>query len=208
LQLPLLYGSIDLEPNITGQDINGVIISDNQFKQGPVVAQTDINSTFWFDEPFSVTGAIIQCGVQSTGHQGARTRGAVVVNNTFENGIISSYAYFPWNQISNNTFKIGTITMAADEDVNALSGTVVSGNTAESAGGGTGFILVSGQIANCSFVNNTVLDGNPCVHIFPQHKYARFDQINTFIGNFPLVSGDINSQSIVIKADTISKTGK
>jgi hypothetical protein len=205
-----IYGSIDLEPNITGQYIGCVKTHDNDFLLGHVTAQSSIGTAYWYDEPIGLSGgSSLDCAVKLQGVAGAPIIfGNAVYDNHFEAGTITSSYSYVFDRITNNTFDTGLISMAIDNVVGSMVNTLVAGNSARGViGSNTAFIVLNGQVANSVFANNTLFKSGSytCIKIGVASVGPAFDQGNTFVNNQAIggtagISGTTNASSKILNA--------
>ena len=165
----LIYGTIDLEPNLDGQHLVNILVSNNQFLSGHVDAQAKIGNTSWYDEPFidraSPAASVLPQGVNITGSPGSPTiSNVVVMGNTFERGVIRMGNIYIMDVI-NNVFEHGLIVVGDPSGSNYTHHACVKNNVAKRpCPGERCFIKLDGQTAFSEFSGNTCeIDGGYCI---------------------------------------------
>lgn len=184
-----IYGYIDLEPNLSEQNIVSALIHDNNFLSGWVQPQSNIGKDYWYDEPLGSEGdpgavEYLQ-KVQITGRQGSPIiRRNKVYNNTFENGLIEMANIYVFDVI-NNTFGKGLIEIGDVSGTNNTNGVLVEGNRANSPRDGENtFIKLTGNVSFSQFINN--------VCVVPSGYCITDDGPNTGDNGRNYFSGNIN----------------
>lgn len=158
----VIYGAVDLEPNLDGQHIVNTHIYDNSFRSGFVTAQSVIGTDYWYDEPINLSGgSVIDQYIHITGVPGSPIiAGNKVVDNSFEEGYIQESGPYIFDKVVDNTFIKGQIRVGSTSGSNYTEKLNVSANTAQSPlAGETCFIRLDGGVALSVFDDNTGVTG-------------------------------------------------
>ena len=159
----IIYGGIDLEPNLDNQYLQNVTIRDNDFRNGNVTAQATIGTAYWYDEPLNVSGgSVITQYVTCNGVASAPIVSNIIVeDNTFETGTILTYNVYKIDRIADNYFNEGQIVVGNTSGTNYTPYITVSNNTAINfLSGQSTFIQLNGECQWCDFINNTIKVGD------------------------------------------------
>ena len=157
----VIYGGVDLEPNLDGQHLVDIAIYSNQFKSGHVTAQGTIGTSYWYDEPINLTGgAIIDQAAYATGVAGVPVVARCVVqNNTFEYGTIVDGNVYKFDFVGGNSFTSGQIISGSTSGSNTTASRVIVNNQAISPlTGQTTFIRLDGNHYYSYFADNRAGD--------------------------------------------------
>lgn len=157
IQNNIIYGGVDLEPNLNSQHIVDVSISDNQFKSGNVTAQSTIGTNYWYDEPIVTTGGSrINQKITLTGTPGTPiVSSCVVFNNTFEYGYISFANIYKFDSIDGNYFAKGQIIAGHTSGTNYTSDINILNNIASNPlDSETTFIRLDGLVYYGNYSDN------------------------------------------------------
>jgi hypothetical protein len=211
-----IYGSIDLEPNISNQYIASVRINQNRFSTGHVTPQSVIGTAYWYDEPTAITGGSqLSNNVSLQGVAGAPLiSGNVVEGNDFElTTIVASYVY-RWDRIADNTFQAGLIQLAVDNVAGSMTNTQIARNISYGVvGANTSFILLNGQVANCLFADNVLYKSGAyyCIKVGVNSIGPAFDQQNVFTNNLAIggsgsITGSTNANTLIAADSNVNGT--
>ena len=143
----VIYGGIDIEPNVSGQLVVDVSVHNNKFVKGPVTPQAVIGTDYWFDEVVDNNGTLIQGFVTMTGSDATTHRGNSCKSNTFECGYIQGYNK-GFADISGNVISQGNIYVAT-----ALNN-VVKDNVFNDVIDTTACIILYGSCSHGVFTGN------------------------------------------------------
>lgn len=207
----LIIGSVDLEPNLTGQYIVRCKIDDNIFSAGHVTPQSTIGADYWHDEPTALTGGTeINNDIKLQGVAGAPIiEGNTCNNNTIESGRVLTGRDYEFESVNNNTFKYGVIQLGNDSNFGSTTIGSVQGNTTRFVyPGSTGFIDINGQVSDSLIAGNASQDASlPCVSVGVASVGPAYDQGNVFKDNLSNSAntyvGTFNKSSVVRGAEKI-----
>jgi hypothetical protein len=155
----ILYGQIDLEPNLNSQNLVNIHTYDNDFRSGNVTAQPTIGTAYWYDEPINLSGGtVIQQAISNNGTPASPTvSGCIVEENTFESGTIFHYNVYKFDRIVGNDFQVGRIIAGSTSGSNNTTEIFVKNNTAFAClGAATEFIQLNGYHTYCTFSDNSI----------------------------------------------------
>ena len=155
----ILYGVIDLEPNLNRQHLVNIHTYHNDFRSGNVTAQPMIGTAYWYDEPINLSGgSVITQGVSNNGIPGLPiVSGCTVEENTFEYGTIFHYNVYKFDRIVGNTFQVGQILSGSTSGANNTAFTYIENNKAFGVlPGETTFIKLNGLHTYANFINNSI----------------------------------------------------
>ncbi len=158
----LIYGNLDFEPNLNGQNLVAINVHDNQFRSGNVTAQAVVGSAYWYDEPINLSGgSVIDQTITITGVAGAPVCFMnTVVNNTFQYGLILHQNAYTFASIDDNVFQAGLIVTGDTSGANNTNAVSITNNIAYSPRTAeTTFIKMSGMHTYGLFANNRAING-------------------------------------------------
>lgn len=195
----LIYGEVDLEPNVDGQYLYHISVSDNQFHSGPVSAQSVIGTAYNYDETVVVPGGVginIPGGIFVTGVAGTPiVQSVTLARNTFERGTITCISTPYQCDIVGNSFHEGLIQVSATSGTGNVDFARVEGNSTRFPyPGETTFIKLKGGVTFGSFVSNgAAIAGG---YVIAQEAGVNADQgRNVFLQNVnrsPTAAGALN----------------
>jgi hypothetical protein len=165
----VIYGVIDLEPNLDGQHLVDCTVEDNRFLAGPVVPLAGLRRG-QYHAVEAVTGAAtrgavpIEGGVRFTGIPGRPVvRNNVVRGNELELGTVSVQNPYV-ARIENNVFRRGGIRVGDRSGANYTAGVTIERNRTERVlAGRSSFITLAGRVAASEFLDNAVDDAGAAV---------------------------------------------
>lgn len=183
----LIYGVVDLEPDINGQWMYHIYVRHNTFHSGPVTPQSTIGTTYWHEEPIvdpGVGGSVIDGAITFTGVATTLNTGEIYfVQNSFERASISCVTLAVYVcGIMGNTFNEGLIFLGGSGQSITFAH-VANNATKFPYPGQTTFIRLDGLISNGMFFHNIasvaggyVIDNGP--------GSSGDNGNNLFLGNF------------------------
>lgn len=193
-----IYGSVDLEPNLSDQVIVNCKISNNHFSNGKVVPQDVIGTDYWHDELITTSGlgALINNDIKLQGVAGAPIiSGCSVSDNTIDNGEVRCSRMYEFDVIADNNFTDGAIAIGSDDGLGSTKNISITGNNANGVvAGRNGFIELLGATADCLISNNTLTLAGDCVFIGVPSVGPDFDQGNAFVNNKAPIGNDITGK--------------
>ena len=157
----LIFGSGDCEPDVDGQVLRQIKIENNDFKNGPVIAQVAIGDDYNFDEQVVDRGTVgssdVPCLLVINGIPGNPViDGVLFKDNSFEIGTITALLAYAAD-IIDNTFDQGLILLGSTAGANETKDMEIIGNSAKALHAGqTAFIRFDGLVSFCRFINNSV----------------------------------------------------
>jgi hypothetical protein len=161
----VIYGDIDIEPNVNAQRLINIDVSGNQFQSGyvtPVIPGA--TSTFWQDEALGIPGGggtIIPQAVQLSGIPASPVvSGCSIKNNTFQYGTIVTGTGPYVAEIVGNEFYEGLITLGNGDGINYTQYMSCSNNTAQQTIGSTAFIVLNNPTRSSVFTGNQLITEN------------------------------------------------
>lgn len=166
----LIYGGIDLEPNLNNQNLKNILITGNEFKSGFVQPQATIGTLYNYDEPIGAESdadavAIVQ-GVFCTGVPGLpNVQNIVVEHNNIEFGYFYMGNIYSFDAIGNKFYR-GKIIVGSTSGSNTTSNVIIQNNsTVLPFDGDNIFIKVAGNLYFCDISGNKCsIPSGFCIH--------------------------------------------
>lgn len=189
----IIYGSIDLEPNLTDQRLVNIDINSNILLSGHVTPQASVGTDYWHDEPTAfIGGSELDNDIKLQGVAGAPIIKSIACNdNLIERGRIIHGRNYEFSSVLDNVFDFGVIICGADTVLGSMRNTTISGNVADNVYvGSAGFIDIAGQIDQSIITDNILYGAGTCLSIGSPSVGPDFDQGNIFRGNKSVIGSN------------------